>query len=152
MPTFKHPCPYCDKFIDRAVAACPYCGVVEPFGPKRCLNCRKIVEDPAWVVCPSCGASLIVVAPAADGTGSGGGAATPGAAQPGAAQPGAAQAAPQPPPAQAVPSAPPAPAPQAPPPAAAPAAPAPAAGKCAGCGSPLPAGARFCTVCGTVAG
>ncbi len=58
MPTFKHPCPYCGKFIDRAVAACPYCGVREPFSPKRCLACRKIVEDPAWTTCPSCGASL----------------------------------------------------------------------------------------------
>ena len=68
MPTFKHPCPYCGKFIDRAVAACPFCGVVEPFSPKRCQNCRKIVEDPAWVVCPSCGMSLLAPPPAAAGT------------------------------------------------------------------------------------
>jgi predicted amidophosphoribosyltransferase len=26
------------------------------------------------------------------------------------------------------------------------------AGACSGCGAPLPAGARFCTICGTVAG
>ena len=63
MPTFKHPCPYCDKFIDRAVAACPFCGQADPFAPKRCQNCRKIVEDPSWVVCPSCGNSLIAPVP-----------------------------------------------------------------------------------------
>ena len=63
MPTFKHPCPYCDKFIDRAVSACPFCGQVDPFAPKRCQNCRKIVEDPAWTVCPSCGQSLIAPPP-----------------------------------------------------------------------------------------
>ena len=65
MPTFKHPCPYCDKFIDRAVRACPFCGQVDPFAPKRCQNCQKIVEDPAWVVCPSCGQSLIAPPPGA---------------------------------------------------------------------------------------
>jgi RNA polymerase subunit RPABC4/transcription elongation factor Spt4 len=130
MPTFKHPCPYCDKFIDRAVAACPYCGVVEPFSPKRCQNCRRIVEDPAWVVCPGCGASLVVPPPGAVGTATG--TMTQPAAVP--AQAPAAQV------------------PVAPPPQPAPVAPAPAAGKCSGCGAPLPAGARFCTVCGTMAG
>ena len=59
MPTYKHPCPYCGKFIDSVVAACPFCGQVDPFAPKRCQNCRKIVDDPAWIVCPSCGASLM---------------------------------------------------------------------------------------------
>ena len=124
MPTFKHPCPYCDKLIDKIVAACPYCGQVEPFSPKRCQNCRKIVEDPAWVVCPSCGASLTMVVTTAPGTSVG----TSGAA--GQAAP------PQPPvnPATAAPQAP------------------PLAGKCSGCGAPLPAGARFCTICGTMAG
>jgi predicted amidophosphoribosyltransferase len=118
MPTFKHPCPYCEKFIDRAVAACPFCGQLDPFAPKRCPNCRKIVEDPAWVVCPTCGQSLggpeIVNA-------------APSAAQPVAAPrpplaPGGAATAQQP------------------------------AGACSGCGAPLPGGARFCTICGTVAG
>src|ERR1035437_543334 len=67
MPTFKHPCPYCDKFIDRAVRACPFCGQVDPFAPRRCQNCRKIIDDSAWTVCPSCGQSLVApVAPAAD--------------------------------------------------------------------------------------
>ena len=115
MPTFKHPCPYCDKLIDKIVAACPFCGRVDPFAPKRCQNCRKIVEDPGWVVCPACGASLTIAVAAAAGAGSG---AATGSAP---AQPQAATA------------------------------PAPA-GKCAGCGAPLPAGARFCTICGTMAG
>ena len=132
MPTFKHPCPYCDKLIDKIVAACPFCGRVDPFAPKRCQNCRKIVEDPGWVVCPACGASLTIVAAAAAGAGSG---AATGSAP---VQPAPQQAAP--------PAAVPAPAqPQAA------TAPAPA-GKCAGCGAPLPAGARFCTICGTMAG
>jgi len=133
MPTFRHPCPYCDKLIDKVVAACPYCGRVDPFAPKRCQSCRKIVEDPGWVVCPACGASLTIVVAAAAGAGSG-------AASGGIA---AGQTAPQ---QAAPPAATPAPAqPQA-------AMPAPPAGKCAGCGAPLPSGARFCTICGTMAG
>ena len=128
MPTFKHPCPYCDKFIDRAVAACPFCGQADPFAPKRCQNCRKIVEDPGWVVCPACGASLTVVVVAAAGVGSG--AATGSAAPQAAPQQGAPPAAVQ---AQVA------------------ASPAPAV-KCSGCGAPLPTGARFCTICGTMAG
>jgi predicted amidophosphoribosyltransferase len=150
MPTFKHPCPYCDKFIDRAVFACPFCGQPDPFAPKRCQNCRKIVEDPSWVVCPSCGQSLIAPPP---GTVAPGGTATAGAA-PAQAQ---ATAAPQSGAASAAPVAPVAPVEPPPPPrpprSAAAAAPVlQSAGPCSGCGAPLPAGARFCTVCGTVAG
>jgi hypothetical protein len=37
-------------------------------------------------------------------------------------------------------------------PSATPAAAPKAGGVCSGCGAPLPAGARFCTICGTVAG
>ncbi|MFI5258077.1 MAG: zinc-ribbon domain-containing protein [Candidatus Limnocylindrales bacterium] len=151
MPTFKHACPYCDKFIDRAVAACPYCGQVDPFAPKRCQNCRKDVEDPAWTVCPSCGQSLIAPPPGAatSGTGAGAPAATAAsaptapapAAQPATAGSGAAaQNAPPPPP----------PRPPLNPDAAAPVL--KSAGACSGCGAALPAGARFCTVCGTLAG
>jgi RNA polymerase subunit RPABC4/transcription elongation factor Spt4 len=131
MPTFKHPCPYCDKFIDRAVAACPFCGQVDPFAPKRCQNCRKIIEDAAWIVCPGCGQSLLgpVIVNAVPGD--------------------TAAAAPSAPSAPAAPMAP------APRPALSGDAAAPAlasAGPCGGCGAPLPAGARFCTICGTVAG
>jgi RNA polymerase subunit RPABC4/transcription elongation factor Spt4 len=145
MPTFKHPCPYCDKFIDRAVAACPFCGQTDPFAPKRCQNCRKIIEDPAWVVCPGCGQSLIapppgVIVNAAPGTTAsasptaGASAATPAKGAAGA------------------PAAQPAPPPRPPlnPDAAAPVL--KSAGACSGCGAALPAGARFCTICGTVAG
>lgn len=147
MPTFKHPCPYCDKFIDRAVAACPFCGQVDPFAPKRCQNCRKIVEDPAWVVCPSCGQSLIAPSPAAAAGGATTGTATAGATPAAAAAGPAAdsssgtalQAAPPPPPR-----------PPLSPDAAAPIL--QSAGACSGCGAPLPAGSHFCTICGTVAG
>jgi RNA polymerase subunit RPABC4/transcription elongation factor Spt4 len=136
MPTFKHPCPYCGKFIDRVVSACPFCGVVEPFSPKRCQNCRKIVEDPAWVVCPSCGMSLLPPPPSATGT----------AGSAGAGPAGAGTAGPPPPVTQAT-GAPPPPTPMP-----LPVAPAPqSAGPCSGCGAPLPAGARFCTICGTMA-
>ena len=131
MPTFKHPCPYCDKLIDKIVAACPFCGRVDPFAPKRCQNCRKIIEDPGWVVCPACGASLtIVVAAAGAGSGAAAGSAAPQPAPQQAAAPAAAPAPVQP---QVATS------------------PAPS-GKCSGCGAPLPAGARFCTICGTMAG
>ena len=128
MPTFKHPCPYCDKLIDRAVAACPYCGVAEPFSPKRCQICRKIVEDPAWVVCPSCGASLTVIVTQPGAAGTAAGAATAPLSTP----------APMPAPA--------------PLPTPTPVAATASGGKCSGCGTPLPTGARFCTVCGTTAG
>ena len=78
MPTFKHPCPTCGKYILRDVSQCEFCGTADPFNPAN---------------------------------------------------------------ATAKPSQPQQPAPQA----------APAAGKCTGCGAPLAAGARFCTVCGTLA-
>ncbi len=150
MPTFKHPCPYCDKFIDRAVSACPFCGQVDPFAPKRCQNCRRIVEDPSWVVCPSCGQSLIAPppGPATTGATAGVGPAAPAAPAPAAAPavPSAAGsgAAAQP----ATPPPPPRPPlnPDAAPPVLT------SAGSCSGCGTALPAGARFCTVCGTLAG
>jgi predicted amidophosphoribosyltransferase len=153
VPTFKHPCPYCGKFIDRAVAACPYCGQSDPFAPKRCQNCRKIIEDPEWVTCPSCGQSLIAPPPAAatatTGTPAPGAAsAAPGATAgtpAGAAGAGGAAGA-------AGVQAPPPPRPplyKDPEPAAQPQIP---AGKCSGCGAPMAAGARFCTVCGTIAG
>jgi predicted amidophosphoribosyltransferase len=148
VPTFKHPCPYCGKLIDRAAAACPYCSQPDPFAPKRCPNCRKIVEDPAWVTCPSCGQSLIAPPPGAthatpDATaGSVAGSTSAGSGGSAAGASGSVQAAP-------------APAPERPPlykePDAPETPPAPA-GKCSGCGAPLAAGARFCTICGTMAG
>ena len=121
MPTFKHPCPHCGKWIERDVAACPYCGTADPFAPARCPNCRRIVDDPAWVTCPACGTSL---KPAAGATAT---AAVP-TAPPGSGTP--------------VASAPVAASPT-------PASPTPAS-TCSGCGAPLPGGARFCTVCGTL--
>src|ERR1035437_1846160 len=85
MPTYKHPCPYCGKFIDKIVAACPFCGQADPFAPKRCQACRKIVADPAWVVCPSCGASLIAPPPGATtSTAAGSAAGAPAASAPAA--------------------------------------------------------------------
>jgi RNA polymerase subunit RPABC4/transcription elongation factor Spt4 len=151
VPTFKHPCPYCGKFIDRAVAACPFCGQADPFAPKRCQNCRKIIEDPEWVTCPSCGQSLIAPPPGAaatPGTATAAGAAT----TPAAAQSAPASAAPASAAAAAQVQAPPPPRPPLYKDPEAPAAPQVAAGKCSGCGAPMPAGARFCTVCGTMAG
>jgi RNA polymerase subunit RPABC4/transcription elongation factor Spt4 len=150
MPTFKHPCPYCGKFIDKAVAACPFCGQSDPFAPRRCSNCRKIIEDADWITCPSCGNSLIApppgaaatpgttpASPAGTGTATG---AMPGASQPKSAAPALPVQAPPPPrpPLYQDPDV--------------PAQPQIAAGKCSGCGAPMAAGARFCTVCGTMAG
>lgn len=107
MPTFKHPCPHCAKYIERDVKACPFCGTRDPFAPARCPNCSAVIEDRSWAACPKCGQAL--------------------------ARP--ATTSPQPAP----PTAPAAPASAAP------------AQKCTGCGAPLAAGARFCTVCGTLA-
>jgi RNA polymerase subunit RPABC4/transcription elongation factor Spt4 len=145
MPTYKHPCPYCGKFIDKIAAACPYCGQADPFAPKRCLGCRKIVEDPAWVVCPSCGASLITPSPGATTAATGSAARTPAAGAPAQAQASGTQAA-----GSTAPQPAPAPRPSLNPEAAAPVL--KSAGPCSGCGAPLPAGARFCTICGTMAG
>jgi predicted amidophosphoribosyltransferase len=122
VPTYKHPCPHCDRLIQRDVAACPYCGTPDPFAPRRCAACRTPLDDPAWTACPRCGAAT-------------GRAAATGAS------------------AGAVPSAPAAVA-------GAPSAPVPVTSApstspdraCAGCSAPLPEGARFCTVCGTLAG
>ena len=58
MPTFKHPCPHCGKFIERDAAACPYCATRDPFAPARCPNCRTVIEDPSWLACPRCGGRL----------------------------------------------------------------------------------------------
>ena len=139
MPIFKHPCPHCGKFINRDVAACPFCATKDPFAPARCPNCRTVIDDPSWAACPRCGQSLTAAAaaPAPDRI--------PSPNQP-------------PPEAYLNPnSPPPAPSPQPGPPPAAPAtAPSSAVGaaaaKCTGCGAPLAPGARFCTVCGTLAG
>ncbi len=138
MPGYKHPCPYCSKFIQSDSAACPFCGVTEPFTHGRCPVCRAPLQ-PGWIACPKCGRSLI----AAD-----------------TASPDPAAPAPTP-----APTSPAAPAPTPPPadrpavdpglkPDAAPAPPAPATGvgRCSGCGAALPAGARFCTECGTLVG
>ncbi len=141
MPTFKHPCPYCDKFIDRAVAACPFCGQPDPFAPKRCQNCGKIVEDPAWTTCPSCGASLLAPPPGVVAAETASGVTATATSAPATAPSGSAAAAVQPPPPPRPPLSPTATTPVL-----------QSAGACSGCGAPLPAGARFCTVCGTVAG
>ena len=117
MPTIKHPCPHCGKWIQRDVRACPFCGTADPFAPGRCPSCRSVIEDPAWVACPACGASLVAKPAGAEG-----------AAPRKAATPGP-------------PSAPPAEAPAA----------TGATRTCAGCGAPLAAAARFCTICGTLA-
>jgi RNA polymerase subunit RPABC4/transcription elongation factor Spt4 len=141
VPTYKHPCPHCATFIFRDVAACPFCGVADPFAPKRCTACRTALEDPSWVACPRCG----------EPTGVGGGAAAAAAEAAASAAPtGAAAPVGATPPVTAPTRL---PAPTQPPAPPAPAAPvAPPARACAGCTAPLPEGARFCTVCGTLAG
>lgn len=128
MPTYKHPCPSCDRFIQRDVAACPYCGVRDPFAPRRCASCRAPLDDPSWIACPRCGAAT-------------GRPASPAAAPAAGTTPIVASATPAPPAATTAPMASP-PAPAEPP--------APVRA-CSGCAAPLPEGARFCTVCGTLA-
>jgi RNA polymerase subunit RPABC4/transcription elongation factor Spt4 len=135
MPTFKHPCPACGKFIARDVARCPFCGSVDPFVPGRCPKCRAPIEDAAWIACAKCGTPLNEgVAP------------MPGAT-PAVATPGTVAGTPAP-----VRSALPADAPpSAPTPAAPPAPQGPSRLACSGCGAALAPGASFCTVCGTLA-
>jgi predicted amidophosphoribosyltransferase len=128
MPTFKHPCPHCGTYIQRDAAACPACGRADPFAPGRCPACKAPIEDPAWVACPRCGASLVtapaVSQPAADGRVT---------KPPGPA--GLPSVAPADPPTSVAPDQP----------------AADGARRCRGCLAPLPDGARFCRECGTVA-
>jgi RNA polymerase subunit RPABC4/transcription elongation factor Spt4 len=144
MPTFKHPCPHCGKYIQRDVAVCPFCGTRDPFAPARCPNCRTVIEDLSWTACPRCGQSLVK----AEAKAAADQALNPPPAQP-RPQPGPPPATPTPPPSVA----PPQPATQ-PAISQAPSAPSQAQSpqpvKCTGCGGPLPAGAKFCTVCGTL--
>jgi hypothetical protein len=121
MPGYKHPCPYCTTYIDSGVAACPFCGVTDPFTQARCPDCRAPLQA-GWVACPKCGRSLTATEPAA----------------------GARAPAPAPDPAAA------APAPAARPAPEPPTTPASSASHCTGGGAALPAGARFCTECGTL--
>ncbi len=69
MPTFKHPCPYCGKYIEGSAVACPFCGVTEPFTHGRCPDCRAVLEA-GWIACPRCGRTIIAdgISPAAIGT------------------------------------------------------------------------------------
>jgi rRNA maturation endonuclease Nob1 len=82
MPTYKHPCPHCAKYIARDVAACPFCGTADPFAPARCPNCRAVVEDRAWLSCPKCGQPLPKVATATGAPTPGGQAAPAGQSAP----------------------------------------------------------------------
>lgn len=71
MPTYKHPCPQCDAFIDRAVERCPTCGFANPFGPDAAMRAVRrpapstppavaATATPASVnrACTGCGAAL----------------------------------------------------------------------------------------------
>jgi RNA polymerase subunit RPABC4/transcription elongation factor Spt4 len=84
MPTFKHPCPHCGKYVQRDAAACPFCGTRDPFTTEPAD--RRQSQPPAGE-----DQSIPAQANAAAG------------------------------------------------------------GRCTGCGAALPANARFCTVCGTLA-
>ena len=162
MPTYKHPCPHCDNFIDRDVRRCPFCAAIDPFAPRRCPECRAVIEDARMIACPRCGTPMAEgvapmpapppIVPGLPGQPGVVGAPPPAAGSAGAipgwgAQPPAnAQVAP--------PSTPPAapPPPVAAPPVAVPPVPNPSAVACSGCGAALAPGARFCTTCGTIAG
>lgn len=68
MPTFKHPCRHCGKWIERDVRACPYCGTADPFVAGRCPQCRTPIDDPAWIACPKCGTALKAASPSPGAT------------------------------------------------------------------------------------
>jgi predicted amidophosphoribosyltransferase len=129
MPTFKHPCPSCGKYVARDVARCPFCGAIDPFVTARCTTCRAPLEDPDWVACPKCGTPLKEgVAPMPRDTAATTSPDTPPAGDSERARPPAAAPVP---PASSVPA---------------------SAPSCAACAAPLAPGSRFCTVCGTIAG
>jgi predicted amidophosphoribosyltransferase len=148
MPTFKHPCPYCGKFINRDVAACPFCATRDPFAPRRCPNCSKAIEDPGWIACPACGLDLrpspVIGMPLAGAGQAAASSPPPAPTYPAASSPVAPplpsspMAGVQPPVPPAVSSTPVGSSPV-------------TSGACTGCGAALAAGARFCTNCGTLA-
>jgi hypothetical protein len=170
MPTYKHPCPHCGNFIERDVKRCPFCAAIDPFTPGRCPTCRAPLDDLRYLACPKCGAALregvapmptpgpVPGVPNMAPTATPGAGAIPGWGTTGAVPPAPAGPAPTPAAAAAssVPINPPpptiAPAPVAPPPPPAPPVVNTSAGACSGCGAALAPGARFCSVCGTVAG
>ena len=139
MPTFKHPCPYCDKFIDRAVAACPSAASVDPFAPEALPELPQDHRGPGLGRLPLVRRvvdRMTVVTtrrrrgptpPPAEGP----------AGQRRSRRCRSSLAAPRPTGSATATDRLAGPQP---------------AGKCSGCGAPLPAGARFCTICGTVAG
>ncbi len=121
MPAYKVPCPRCGQFIMRDVAVCPFCRTTDPFAPARCASCRAVLEDARWTACPRCGTEVPRAGAPVAPSSTGAAPAQTGASAPSTSQP-------------------------------APAATATSqAGACSGCGAPLAAGARFCTVCGTIA-
>ena len=38
MPGYKHPCKYCGKLVSFDDNVCPFCGKVNPVGPKDAQN------------------------------------------------------------------------------------------------------------------
>lgn len=138
MPAYKVPCPKCSQFIMRDVAVCPFCRTADPFAPARCTSCRTVLEDPRWTACPRCGTAVPgqAVPATARATDVPAGAVHPDGAPDAASAP---PTAPQAPAGPATASN-------------APSSPVARVGACAGCGAPLATGARFCTVCGTIAG
>jgi Double zinc ribbon len=70
MASYKHPCKYCGKLIERDSNFCPFCAQENPLGPMRCPLCRNPVEDGAkicghcgfsvWSVCKNCGKETFV--------------------------------------------------------------------------------------------
>jgi len=126
VPVFKHPCPYCDELIPRDAAACPYCGTQDPFAPKRCPSCRSPIEDLRWSACPRCGAAL-GVRPSTVARAPQGAAPAPVTGADAGAAPTATTGEVAGPVTAARPT-------------------------CTGCGAALPADARFCLACGTLAG
>lgn len=56
MPTFKHPCPHCGKYINRDVPTCPFCGTAEPFTtPPAAQAVPPAAQTPAPAAAPAGG-------------------------------------------------------------------------------------------------
>ena len=53
MPTYKHPCPQCDTFIERSVEVCPACGFVDPFAPNAAARAVRRDTTAGPVTTPS---------------------------------------------------------------------------------------------------
>jgi len=59
---YKHPCRYCNEFIEPESNTCPHCSKVNPLRSLRCPRCKHPVRK-SWSRCSDCNLELVVTCP-----------------------------------------------------------------------------------------